>query len=45
MNMAEEIMIAIGIIKMENTITPSDRNPDSGILFYTDTPRVMIQSI
>jgi len=43
--MVEEIMIVIGVIKMESTITLSDRNPDSGILFYTNTPHVMIQSI
>jgi len=43
--MVEEIMIAIGVIKMENTITLSDKSPDSRILFYTDTPHVMIQSI
>jgi len=40
MNMVEEIMIAIGVIKMKNTITLSARSPDSGILFYTDTPHV-----
>ena len=45
MNMVEEIMIAIGVIKMENAITLSDNGPDSGILFYTDIPHVMIQSI
>jgi len=45
MNMVEEIMISIGVIKMENIITLSDRSPDSEILFYTDTPHVMIQSI
>jgi len=42
--MVEEIMIATGIIKIENTITLSGRSPESGILFHTDTPHVMIQS-
>jgi len=42
MNMVEEIMIAIEVIKMENIITLSARSPDSGILLYTDTPHVMI---
>ena len=42
--MIEEIMIATGIIKIENTITLSDRSSQSGILFHTDT-HVMIQSI
>ena len=45
MNIVEEIMIAIGVIEMKNTITLSARNPDSGILFYTDAPHVMIPSI
>jgi len=45
MNMVEEIMIATGIIKLENTITLSEKSPESGILFHTDTPNVMIQSI
>ena len=45
MDMVEEIMMAIGIIKMKNNITLSDRSSDFGILFYTNTPHVMIQSI
>ena len=45
MNMVEEIMIAIRVIKMEDTITLSDRSPDSEILLYTDTPHEMMQSI
>ena len=45
MNMVEETMTTIGVIKMENTITLSDRSTESGILFSTDTPHVMIQSI
>ena len=45
MNLVEEIMIATGIIKIENTITLSGKNPESGTLFYTDAPNVMIQSI
>jgi len=44
MNIVEEIMIAIGVIEIENTITLSARSPDSEILLYTDTPHVMIQS-
>ena len=43
--MVEEIMIVIGVIKMEETIILSDKSPDSGILFYTDSPHVMMQSI
>jgi len=43
--MVEEIMIATGIIKIENTITLSSRSPESGILFHTDIPYVMVQSI
>jgi len=45
MNIVEEIMVAIRVIEMKNTITLSTRSPDSGILFYTDTSHVMIQSI
>ena len=44
MNLVEEIMIVIGIIKIKNIITLSGRNPESGILFHTDAPHVMIQS-
>jgi len=44
MNIVEEIMIAIGVIKIENSITLSARNPDSELLLYTDTSNVMIQS-
>jgi len=42
MNMVEEIMIAIGVVKMENIITLSDIRPESGILLCTDTPHVVI---
>jgi len=45
MNIVEEIMIAIGEIKIENTITLSARSPDSELLLYTDTPHEMMQSI
>jgi len=45
MNLVEEIMITIGIIKIENTITLSSRSPEFGTLFHIDAPHVMIQSI
>ena len=45
MNLVEEIMIISGILKIENTITPSGRSPESGTLFHIDAPHVMIHSI
>ena len=45
MNMVEEIMIASGMIKIENIITLSGRSLESEILFHTVTPHVMVQSI
>jgi len=45
MNLVEEIMMATGIVKIENTITLSGRSPESEILFHTDIPHVMVQYI
>jgi len=45
MNIVEEIMIAIRVIGIENTITLSARSPDSELLLYTDTSNKMMQSI
>jgi len=44
MNLVEEIMIFSGKIKVENAKS-TGRSSESGTLFHTDAPHVMIQSI
>jgi len=45
MNLEEEIKIVTEITKIENTTTLSSKSPESGTLFHTDAPLVMIQFI